>query len=194
MLLFIQLPPVWPCESMNDSIDLLKRAQTPQTLKKRIKSILNVVSLISLLILVVTSLSLIAANYFLVSRIKEVNQRIKTQELKINSLAEIEVMQWAISDKLTALKKILEAELPFDERIRELEKVLPVEVSLAQVTLGETTFSVSVNSPKLSALNQLIGNLISPELGGKHFRKVVLEGLSIDDKGMYRMGISGEVL
>lgn len=177
---------------MMSSINLLKRAQTPEIARKRVRRTLNIVSMVSIIAFTIISASLFLLNYFLVVKIKEVNQGIRLSEIKINALAEDEVIQLAISDKLTALEKILANDTKFDETLRKFKEILPAGITISQVLLGERTFSVSLTSAKLSSLNQLIGNLILPEEEKKHFTKIVLENLTFDEKGMYRMNISGE--
>lgn len=179
---------------MDNNINLLKRAQTPQGIKNKIKRTLNVIGLSSIIIFALLTLTLFFVNLFIVFEVKDINQKTKAIELRINSLSQIETVQRSIIDKISALEKILDSQMPFDENLTRLKELLPTEVSISQITLGGSAFSVSVTSDKLSTLNLFITNIISPELGGKHFSKVVLEGLSIDDKGIYRMNVSGVVL
>lgn len=176
------------------SINLLKRAQTPQFFKKKIRRTLNIMSGIFIIAVGLVSISFFLANYFLVLRLKDSSQEIKTNEMKISALSDVMLTQFAISDRVGTIEKVLSNQKPFDENLQDLQRLLPSEVFLSQVTLGETTFSISVSSLRLSSLNQFIENLISPELGGKTFAKIVLEGLSVDEKGSYRLNISGEIL
>lgn len=186
---------------MDSKINLLKRAKTPQTQKKKTKRILNILSFLSLGTCLLVSLLGFLLNTYFAMQIKGLDQKIKANQVKINSLSEIEAMQWAINDRLIALEKIINEQKPYDESIKELGQMLPAsprgepaEASISQILLGKNTFSVSVTSPKLSLLNQFIENLLLPTAGGKNFQKIILEGLNIDSKGFYQLNVSGEIL
>lgn len=179
---------------MDNTINLLKRAQTPQTEKKKTKRILNILSVLSLGVCLLVSLLGFLLNTYFTLQIKSFEEKIKQNQAKISSLAEVEVVEWAISERLTALEKIINEQKPYDENITELGQMLPAEASISQILLGKNTFSVSVSSPKLSLLNQFIENLISPLSGGKNFQKIVLEGLNVDSRGFYQLNVSGEIL
>lgn len=179
---------------MDANINLLKRAQTPQTQKKRIIKILNSLTLVSLIFFVLVFLLAFLLNYFLRQQIKVLNQKTKSLEIKNSALTETEVAYRAVSERLAALEKILNNEQPFEEHLENLQKILPSEVLLSQLSLSGAKFSVGVKAPTLSSLNLFIENLISKDLGGKSFGRIVLEGLSLSEEGTYLMNVSGEVL
>lgn len=179
---------------MKSKINLLKKAQTPQFLREKTKKTVTLVTLASVVVFGVVFVSVLLLNLFLTAKIKAVNQKIRLKETKISTLAEVETIYWMISDRLVILGKILAQDKKFDEKLQKIGGVVPLEVSISQIMLTEGAFSLSVTSPRLSSLNQLIENLISPELGGKHFTKLVLEGLGLDEKGMYNLSLSGEIL
>lgn len=178
---------------MKSKINLLRRAQTPQFLRKKAKKTVTLVTLASVVVFGIIFVSVLLLNLFLTAKIRAVNQKIKTQETKISTLAEVETIYWMISDRLIILGKILAQDKKFDEKLQKIGEVVPLEVSISQIMLIEGAFSLSVTSPRLSPLNQLIENLISPQRG-KHFTKLVLEGLGLDEKGMYSLSVSGELL
>lgn len=183
---------------MKSKINLLKRAQTPQFLREKTKQTVTLVTIASVVIFGVLFVAVLLFNFFLTTKIKAVNQKIKLNEAKISALAEVEAINWLMNDRVVSLGKILTQDKKFDEKLQKIQGALPSkvpsEVSISEIALTETGFSLSVTSSRLSSLNQLIENLILPERGGKYFAKLVLEGLGMDEKGIYNLSLSGELL
>lgn len=179
---------------METKINLLKRAQTSRFIEKKVRRKITLIAIISAVVFGIISISLFFFNLYISAKIKAVNQKIKTQEVKISSFSEVEAINFLISDRVSSLGKILAQDKKFDEKLEKIRGTVPSEVLISQIVLSEASFSLAVTAPKLSLLNQLITNLISPELGGKYFARLVLEGLGIDEKGMYSLSLTGEVL
>ncbi|MBI2622029.1 hypothetical protein HYW66_00105 [Candidatus Microgenomates bacterium] len=177
------------------NINLLKRAQTPQLTKKRIKNTLNYISFLLFTILVILWAVSFMINLLLAVKVQDASQLIKRAEIEITSFAELEVMRRTINDKLNSIEKINKQDYRFDEKVIAIEDILPPDVFLQQATFTSKTFSFSITSIKLSSLNIFIESLVSREKGAKFFQKIILEGLGFDEKdGSYKMNISGELL
>lgn len=177
---------------MNGGINLLKRAQTPQTANARVKKILNVSTILVLVIFIAVLLSLILANIFLSLNIGRMNSQIKNSEVKLNAFSEIEAAQFAIADKLSGLGKIFNFGTNYDLDIKIFETITPSEAEISQLTLDEKGFSIIVTSAKLATLNEFILNLTANEGVKKTFRKIFLDNLTVDQNNIYRMTIEGE--
>lgn len=173
-------------------INLLKRAQTPQILAGRVKKIFNIISAISIIVFVLVFVSLLLGNIFLSTRIGTTNTRIKNAEIKLNSLAEIELTQITINDKIISLEKIFATTKNYNLDIKGFESILPVDTSITQLTLDEEGFSITLTSPRLASFNEFIVKLISSDQEKGKFKKIFLDDLSVGEDGVYRMGVSGE--
>lgn len=175
-------------------INLLKRAQTPQVRKARIKRVLNAFSMGTIIIFTVIFLTVAFLNFILSSKIKQDAQRINVAQTKINSLASEEIAYRAISDKLLAFEKILAQDKKYDKVLGDISNILPNGVRLSQISFTESGFSLAVTSQTLAPLNELTVNMVSKDTGGKYFKGITLEGLVVDEEGIYRIILSGQTL
>lgn len=177
------------------NINLLKRAQTPQAAKKRVKNLLAFTSFTFFAIFAILLAIFFIINLSLAAKVGDINQQIVRQETEIRAQADVEVTLRTVNDKLGASEKIISQDRQIDEKIMALRTILPEDVFLQQASFKSDTFSISLTSGRLSSLDKLVEALIAANQGAKHFHKIVLEGLGLDEaEGTYRMSISGEVL
>lgn len=172
------------------SINLLKRAQTPQIQRAQVKKTLNIITFIFIITFITVFTSLVVINIFLTLNLNNTNTRVKNAEIKLNALAPVEVTQIAINDKITALEKIFASDPKFESQIKGFEELTPNDAFISELMLDEQGSLIKVTSPQLSTLSQFVVNLISD--GKQNFKKIFLEDLSIDENGRYRISISVE--
>lgn len=170
-------------------INLLKRAQTPQILRAKLKKTLNIITFIFIIIFIVVLASLVATNIFLTVKINEGERQVKNAQIKLNALAEVEVTQLAISDKSNALEKIFSQDRNYGTQIDEFARIIPHDALVVELLLEEEGSSlIKITSPKLSTLNEFVASFISSQK--QTSKKIFLEDLSIDENSRYRMSVS----
>lgn len=167
-------------------INLLKRAFTPISQKRRVKKILAIVSLSAVSLFALASLLLFLTNISLAAARERANRRVETETLHIATFSELEIMERTIVDKLIALEKVAQSEKPLDTHIGNVLAIVPADVTPISLSVTGSSFSLQVQSQRLSPLNELINSLIE-----KDFTKIILEGLRVDQKGVYNLDLSG---
>lgn len=179
---------------MTSNINLLKRAKTQEFFKKKIKDKLNRITVIISIFSLLLSVAVFLSSSALKLELNNINKNINVNQAKLDSLSDVEVRERTIIDKLSSLEKIKAAQKSLDSSILKFEEFLPNSARLAQLSLSKSKFSLTVESQTLAPLNEFIIRLTQADQGGKFFKKIVLDGLSIDSDGLYRLDMSGEVI
>lgn len=177
-------------------INFVKKEQALIKLHSKRMYLIQSISLIVLAVYTLILLSLISYSGILGFRLKVIQKKIATETEILEKLTPIETQYVVLKRKASAIYAMTSTLYRHQDLIEEIFKLLPSNLSINGFSVdknNEVKFSAA--SPNPLAINEFIANVnqhnaINPN---KRLEMAIIEGLNVNDEGVYSFTVSLKV-
>lgn len=158
---------------------------------QKLFSLISVLALVAFAAFAVLSFSYWLLNFNRAQNLDKETQRI---EKEIDSQKQVEGYQFALKEKISALKNIQSGRKDLVPIFDSLKLIIPSGVSLKTVALGlDGAANLAGEAITASDLGSLIDALLDPENGGKYFSSISIDSLSSTKEGLFSFTINAKL-
>lgn len=130
----------------------------------------------------------------LLRKTEVLDSEIKNYEVKVNKLAEREILIRNLKFRLSNIQKILSSRMLYPDILENIAGLMPEGMYLTELSLGtdnKLTMAAAVKDSQ--TLSDFVTKLIDPETGGKHFVNAVITSLVFSKEKSYNFTLTADI-
>lgn len=168
---------------MNETtINLLPNSAVKSGPHKKVLVYVRLIAGVAFAFLLISSISVFFINQLVAGgRIKNEEQKALADFSRLNDrMAKLLFTH----DRLLEIDSVLKKRPNFEAEIQKAQSLLPPNMSIDSITVGEETVEITISSPSLLSVNDFLDR-ISDSFSQGVFKSVIIQGVGFDGKGSY---------